>query len=160
MPGGSRTFRYFFIKFKTQKKNNMEAKQQYLELKQQWLKAKGKEREQAQQQLDAFFAALTEEEKQAVCQTVSEDFRQIHRDINEIKEIKLRDKLQDILDIVSVSYLAKHYFHKSASWFYQRLNGNKVHGKTCTFTKEEMATLAHAFRDISQKIHSASTRLP
>lgn len=46
-----------------------------------------------------------------------------------------------ILPYLSVSKLSKDYFNKSSSWFYQRLNGNKIHGKVCRFTDKELETL-------------------
>ncbi|WP_278717818.1 DUF5053 domain-containing protein [Bacteroides caecimuris] len=52
---------------------------------------------------------------------------------------------------MSVSSLAKDYFEKSTSWFYQRLNENIVHGKAATFTDEELNILKDALKDVASK---------
>ena len=70
----------------------------------------------------------------------------------EVEEVLLKEKLQDVLPAISVSYLAKNYFQKTPQWFYQRMNGNTVNGKIASFTNEELNTLANALSDISNKI--------
>ena len=66
-----------------------------------------------------------------------------------IKEIK-QDKL------IPMSYIAKHYFGKSASWLYQRINGNKVGGRSYTLNEEQKATFNRALQDIAKRISSFS----
>ncbi len=68
-----------------------------------------------------------------------------------------RNALKQILPAISVSYIAEHYFNKSVSWFYQRLNGNPVHGKIYRFTQEEIDTINLALKEIGEKI--LSTRI-
>lgn len=70
-----------------------------------------------------------------------------------IEENLLRNKLEEVLPAISVSYLAKQYFHKTPQWFYQRLNRNTVNGKSAKFTTQELKTLANALTDISHKIN-------
>lgn len=72
------------------------------------------------------------------------------------KELSLKIKLKEILPIVSLSYISEHYFNKSKSWFYQRLNGNEVNGKTASFTQDEIKTLDYALKDISKKLDAIS----
>lgn len=72
-------------------------------------------------------------------------------------ELLLKQKLEDILPIISVSYLAKNYFKKSPQWFYQRLNGNSVNGKEAHFTNAELETLSIALKEIGQKISATAT---
>lgn len=75
------------------------------------------------------------------------------QDINvRAEEVLVREKMESILPMISVSYLAKHYFGKSSSWLYQRINGNKVHGKPAKFTAQELERLRHALKEISQNI--------
>ncbi len=69
----------------------------------------------------------------------------------------LREKLKDVLPIVSVSYLAKTYFRRSPQWFYQRLNGNAINGKPAQFTNDELQILHGALLDISGKINASAT---
>jgi len=69
----------------------------------------------------------------------------------------LRDRLNEVLPVISVSYLAKTYFKKTPQWFYQRLNGNAVNGKPAQFTPTELQTLHGALLDISQKINVSAS---
>lgn len=137
----------------------MDVKETYQNLQQQWIKARGEERERIQCQLENFFDSLSEDDKKSVCEAVSENLSDIHREIDEIKEIRLRDKMESILPVISVSYLAKHYFNKSSSWFYQRLNGNKVHGKAASFTPSELDILSKALDEIGRKFIDTSSLL-
>ena len=67
-------------------------------------------------------------------------------------ELILRQKLEDILPVISISYLSKNYFKKTPQWFYQRLNGNNVNGKEAHFTDIELKTLSIALKEIGQKL--------
>ena len=40
----------------------------------------------------------------------------------ELDDLILKQKLEEVLPIISISYLAKNYFKKTPQWFYQRLN--------------------------------------
>lgn len=68
------------------------------------------------------------------------------------EELALKSQLEEVLPILSVSFIAKNYFNKSRQWFYQKLNGNIVNGKPAKFTKEEIKTLNSALKDLSKKI--------
>ncbi|HQF47450.1 MAG TPA: DUF5053 domain-containing protein [Flavobacterium alvei] len=72
-------------------------------------------------------------------------------------ELLLKQKLEDILPVISVSYLAKNYFKKTPQWFYQRLNGNNVNGKEAHFTHKELETLAIALKEIGQKLSASAS---
>lgn len=71
-------------------------------------------------------------------------------------DIDVKGSLGDTLNMVSLSYIAKNYFHKDSSWIYQRLNGTKVNGKEAAFTNEELKTLSDALKDISRRISDSS----
>jgi len=77
----------------------------------------------------------------------------------EAGELAIREKLEDVLPIVSVSYLAKEYFKKTPQWFYQRLNGNIVNGKRVSFTEEEIRTLSSALDQIGNRLKESSAAL-
>jgi len=64
------------------------------------------------------------------------------------------ERLSQISDIISMSYIARNYFNKSKSWLSQRVNEFEVNGKPAKFTPEEVSTLNFAFNDISKKIGS------
>jgi hypothetical protein len=131
----------------------MDAKTKFLNLKQAWVKAGEIEREAIDKDMDAFFASLSEEEKKEVCDAVSDDFSSIRKEIAEIKQIlNIREKLTPVLPVISISYLAKNYFHKTPQWFYQRMNGNKVNGKPVQFSPKEIETLNFAIQDITRQL--------
>ena len=77
----------------------------------------------------------------------------------EAQEYIIKEKLKDILGIISASYIAKNYFNKTTAWFYQRLNNNIVNGKQARFSKEEIEVLRHALKDISCKINNSDAQL-
>lgn len=66
--------------------------------------------------------------------------------------VDIKVKLADILDIVSMSYIAEKYFKKSRSWFSQRLNNHKKNGIPVSFTDGELNILSNALDDIGQRI--------
>lgn len=72
----------------------------------------------------------------------------------EIRELTVRKQLEDISDIISLSYVAKRYFNKSRQWLNQRMNENTVNGKPAKFTPEQITLLNTALKDISKKIGS------
>ena len=74
-------------------------------------------------------------------------------------ELLLKQKLEDVLPVISVSYLAKNYFKKTPQWFYQRLNGNNVNGKEAHFTHKELEILALALKEIGQKLSASASLL-
>ncbi|MDR0681884.1 MAG: DUF5053 domain-containing protein [Dysgonamonadaceae bacterium] len=131
----------------------MNAKTKFLNLKQAWVKAGAAERELIDKETETFFASLSEDEKIDVNEAVKEDFKAIHKEIDEIKQVlDIRKKLEPVLPIISVSYLVKNYFHRTPQWFYQRLNGNRVNGKTAQFSPQEVETLNLAIKDITKQL--------
>lgn len=98
----------------------------------------------------------SDEDKKVISDFISERLQEVDRKIDSIEENAIKLQLQEVAEIVSLSYLAKKYFNKSRSWLYQRLNGNIVNGKPARFTEEELATFNNALQDISKKIGSLS----
>ncbi|MDR0939925.1 MAG: DUF5053 domain-containing protein [Mediterranea sp.] len=138
----------------------MGVKEEYFELKEQWTRADGARKAEIDKRLDAFFNALSDEEKSLVNEAVTEDFARIHEkvaDASELKrEIEIRKIMADTLPFISVSQFSRTYFGKSASWLHQRINGNEVHGKVARFTKGELDTLAGALRDVASRLTKAA----
>lgn len=64
----------------------------------------------------------------------------------------VRQRLNNIPDMLSMSYIAQNYFGKSRTWLYQRINGNKVNGKPAFFTRAERKQLQDALHDIGEKL--------
>lgn len=79
--------------------------------------------------------------------------------VDEIKQdiATLRSQIEeDDYKLIPISYIAKKYFGKSASWLYQRINGNKVGGRSYTLNAEQKATFNAALQDIADRIRSFS----
>lgn len=70
----------------------------------------------------------------------------------EIEQLRVREQIEDICPMISLSYIAKTYFHKSRAWLSQRMNGSFVNGKRVDFTDEEKQTLAFALNDMGRKL--------
>ena len=79
--------------------------------------------------------------------------------INRADEAILRDRLGELPEAISFSYIAKKYFGKSRNWLYQRINGYNVNGKKARFTENEFQTFQNALKDISAMINQASLKL-
>jgi hypothetical protein len=73
---------------------------------------------------------------------------------NVIEEIEVRKQLLEVSKMISLSYIAENYFHKTRAWLYQKINGNIKNGKPAKFTPEEINTLNFALHDIGKKIGS------
>lgn len=68
----------------------------------------------------------------------------------------VRERLGNIPQAINMSYIASHYFGKSRTWLYQRINGNKVNGKPVFFTKTERRQLQEALHDIGKMLSDAT----
>lgn len=134
----------------------MDKVKRFFELKELWKKSDESQRAEIDREMKSLLASFSPEDDALLKEGVQKDFARIHRDVADIEEQLVRRQMQEVLPILSVSYLAKHYFGKSTSWFYQRLNGNKVNGKVASFTREEIAILNEALQDISRKVGALS----
>lgn len=102
---------------------------------------------------------LTDEDKATTKVWYEEGLEEIEKNIDHIEhELKIRDQLKEVADILPLSYIAKNYFGKSAAWLYQRINGNKVRGKVYTLNREEVDTFNRALKEIGKKISSLSIK--
>ena len=114
----------------------------FFELKKQWKQSAEADRSSIDRQITELMDSMTGQEVEQLAVGVKNDFDNVHQEIAEIKEqLTIRERLEPVLPYLSVSKLSKDYFNKSSSWFYQRLNGNKIHGKVCRFTDKELETL-------------------
>lgn len=77
--------------------------------------------------------------------------RMMEEEINDV-----RQRLGDIPQVLNMSYIAKHYFGKSRTWLYQRINGNNVNGKPVFFTRAERIQLQEALHDIGKRLSEAT----
>ncbi len=76
-----------------------------------------------------------------------------------VKDSKVRQKLHDIDLNISWGQLSRDYFDKSASWFYNKLNGIDGNGGEGGFTPEELQQLKGALCDLANRIRRASEAL-
>ena len=110
---------------------------------------------------DEYFAELNstlnnEEKKEAG--KIMRELMAKKREVRHVKrtDINIKERLSEIQNVISLSYIAKYYFGKDKSWLYHRINGTNINGKPAAFTNEELDTLANALKDISSKISETS----
>ncbi len=131
----------------------MDKVKRFFELKEQWKKASDVERNDIDRELSELMDSMNEIEQENLIAGVSDDFKRMRQEVADIRRtLSIRQQMEPILPYISVSSLAKDYFGKSASWFYQRLNGNIVHGKTAAFTDRELSVLVDALKDVASKL--------
>lgn len=76
-----------------------------------------------------------------------------------VKDSKVRQKLADIDLNISWGQLSRDYFSKSASWFYNKLNGIDGNGGTGGFTPDELQQLKGSLCDLAERIRRAAETL-
>lgn len=76
-----------------------------------------------------------------------------------LKDSKVRQKLHDIDLNISWGRLSRDYFDKSASWFYNKLNGIDGNGGEGGFTLSELQQLKGALCDLADRIRRAADAL-
>ena len=106
--------------------------------------------------------AMTERERKAYLdvteKALQETVKEARRFVERAEDALLRDKLGEIPEVISLSYIAK-YFGKSRNWLYQRINGYLVNGKPARFTDEERKKFVAAINDISDMLKKTSLSL-
>ena len=70
---------------------------------------------------------------------------------SEVKALRSQIDEEDY-KLLPISYIAKNYFNKSASWLRQRLNGYQVRGKVYTLSQEQKGIFNQAVKEISNRI--------
>ena len=116
-------------------------------LRDQFRTATEEEKERIQIELDK----LQNEDADAFAEAMVLCMKDTNR---ELSTLIMRQQLDEILPYISISAVAKNYFGKSKEWFYQKMNGNTVNGKTAKFSDEEIRVLNNALQDLSKKIGS------
>lgn len=107
--------------------------------------------------------AMTGRERKAYLEVtekaLQETVKEARRFVERAEDALLRDKLGEIPDVISLSYIAKKYFGRSRNWLYQRINGYLVNGKPARFTDEERKKFVAAINDISDMLKKTSLSL-
>lgn len=78
---------------------------------------------------------------------MTEGLAEIETDVN-----RIRMQINTRYELLPIAYIAKHYFGKSRSWLYQRINGNKVRGRVYTLNDEQKAVFNLAVKEIAKEI--------
>lgn len=135
----------------------MDKVKRFFELKELWKKASEVERSDIDHELSDLMDSMNETERESLFEGVSDDFKRMRQEVADIKRtLSIRQQMEPILPYISVSSLAKDYFGKSTSWFYQRLNGNIIHGKAAAFTDKELNVLKDALQDVASKLNKVT----
>lgn len=93
--------------------------------------------------------------KQQIDDYVEKSLHGLTDEINDaVNAIGVKVQLLKISEIVSMSYIAKHYFNRTRQWLYKKVNESKVNGKPARFTESEINTLNFAIQDISKQLGS------
>lgn len=102
-------------------------------------------------------APLTDEEQAAFNNWYCCGMDELGQELDRIEQkASIREQMEGTMQLIPISYIAKKYFGKSASWLYQRINGNKVRGRVYTLNDEQKATFNDALQDIARQISSFS----
>ena len=75
--------------------------------------------------------------------------------MQQAKQITMYQQMDDIFDAITWGNLARTYFDKSASWFYNKMKGIDGNGKPTEFNMEERAQLKGALCDLADRIRHA-----
>ena len=78
--------------------------------------------------------------------------------INE-SEQTVKQKLSDVLMIISWREMARQYFNRSSSWIYHKLDGIDGNGGKGDFTEEEKEKLRGALCDLADRLRSAAEKI-
>jgi len=136
----------------------MNARQEIENLKKEFVSLKTEEERQA---FDVKFrnhiaSKMEDEKKEFADAFVNSAREQVEKTKRFCEEVTIRLKLEEILGVVSMAYIAREYFHKSKAWFSQKLNGNIKNGTISSFSEDELRILYIALEDISEKIKNTA----
>ena len=138
----------------------MDKMKRFFELKELWKQGSEAERANIDRELTELMDSMNETELEALTAGIIHDFERMHKEAGDIQRtLTIRQQMEPILHYISVSSLAKDYFGKSTSWFYQKLNGNVIRGKTASFTEAEIQTLNLALKEIGAKLVNLSVTI-
>lgn len=76
-----------------------------------------------------------------------------------IKNSGIRKKLDDIDLNLNWGEFAHNYFDRSASWFYNKLNGIDGNGGVGGFTEEELSIFKGGLCDLADRLRKAADKL-
>jgi len=124
----------------------MTTKEKFEDIKMRDINAKS---DSEREKLHVEFEKLINEDPDGFEKAVMESAK---KTLADAKELKIKEQLSQVSEIISMAYIAKTYFNKSKSWLSQRINEFDVNGKPAKFMPEEIETLNFAIKDISAKL--------
>ena len=71
----------------------------------------------------------------------------------------VKQRLSDILMVLSWREIARQYFCKSSSWLYHKLDGINGNGGKGGFTEEELKKLKDSLLDLSNRIKKVAEEI-
>lgn len=99
----------------------------------------------------------TEADREAIGDFLLDNYKQMNTEADELlRRVEKAQELRRMKEIIPVSYIARHYFGKSAAWLQQRLYGYKVRGRVYTLSTDDRRKFDAALQDIAQQISSFS----
>lgn len=108
---------------------------------------------QFDKEFEDLYNSKNEEEKREFQKAFVRSAKEECRKADELyNDISIKLKLEKIIDVISMSYIAEHYFKKSRSWLSQRINCHAVNGAPVSFNKVELKILSHALEEIGDKV--------
>lgn len=111
------------------------------------------ERREHDKKFDALMKSVPIEQRKQAGQYLREVMLERRNPKSQKINKDLKKELEDIQDIVSLSYIAKEYFNKDRTWLYKKING------TIPFTEDEMKILSMALKSIGNKFLDTSASL-
>ena len=115
--------------------------------------------EERQKRIDGMSPSEQEKYISQIKNGIDNTITETNKWCDRVDEILLRERLGELPEVISFSYIAKKYFGKSRNWLYQRINGYTVNGKKARFTENEFQTFQNALKDISVMINQTSLKL-
>ncbi|NDV78755.1 DUF5053 domain-containing protein [Dysgonomonas sp. 511] len=76
-----------------------------------------------------------------------------------MKKSKIKDKLENILPILSLSFISEKYYNKSRQWLYQKINESVVNGSKYKINDNEIDILISALKDIDITLNKSIQEL-
>ena len=98
-----------------------------------------------------------EDDREAIGDFLLDNYKQMNTEADELlRRVEKAQELRRMKEIIPVSYIARHYFGRSAAWLQQRLYGYKVRGRVYTLSTDDRLKFDAALQDIAKQISSFS----
>lgn len=97
------------------------------------------------------------EDSDMIADFLMDSYKELGNEAEDLmRQVEKAKELKKMKEIVPVSYIARHYFGKSAAWLQQRLYGYTVRGRVYTLNDEQKVTFDNALKDIARQLSSFS----